>query len=77
MLTLSGVTHVYANGTKALDNASLTIPKGMFGLLGPNGAGKTTLMRCIATLQTPSAGQIRFGEIDVLREPEKLRALLG
>ena len=77
MLTLSGVTHVYANGTKALDNASLTIPKGMFGLLGPNGAGKTTLMRCIATLQTPSAGSIRFGEIDVLREPEKLRALLG
>jgi len=77
MLTLSGVTHVYANGTKALDNATLSIPKGMFGLLGPNGAGKSTLMRCIATLQTPSAGDIRFGDIDVVREPEKLRALLG
>jgi ABC-2 type transport system ATP-binding protein len=77
MLTLSGVTHIYANGTKALDDASLTIPKGMFGLLGPNGAGKSTLMRCIATLQTPTAGNIRFGDIDVLREPERLRALLG
>jgi ABC-type multidrug transport system ATPase subunit len=77
MLQLNGVTHVYANGTKALDNATLDIPKGMFGLLGPNGAGKSTLMRCIATLQTPSAGTIKFGDIDTMREPEKLRATLG
>jgi ABC-2 type transport system ATP-binding protein len=77
MLTLSGVTHIYADGTKALDNVSLQIPKGMYGLLGPNGAGKSTLMRSIATLQTPSAGSIRFGDIDVIREPAKLRAALG
>jgi ABC-type multidrug transport system ATPase subunit len=77
MLQLSGVTHVYPNGTQALSNATLDIPKGMFGLLGPNGAGKSTLMRCIATLQTPSQGSIRFGDIDVIKEPEKLRALLG
>jgi ABC-2 type transport system ATP-binding protein len=75
MLALSGVTHIYANGTKAIDNATLTIPTGMFGLLGPNGAGKSTLMRCIATLQTPSAGSIVFGDIDVTKEPERLRAL--
>jgi ABC-2 type transport system ATP-binding protein len=77
MLSLSGVTHIYPNGTRALDNATLEIPKGMFGLLGPNGAGKSTLMRCIATLQTPSQGNIRFGDIDVLTEPERLRATLG
>jgi ABC-2 type transport system ATP-binding protein len=77
MLTLANLTHVYPNGTKALDDASLEIPKGMFGLLGPNGAGKSTLMRCIATLQTPSSGSIRFGEIDVIRQPEALRATLG
>jgi len=77
MLSLSGVTHVYANGTKALDDATLEIPTGMFGLLGPNGAGKSTLMRCIATLQTPSAGSIRFGDLDVLAQPEALRARLG
>jgi ABC-2 type transport system ATP-binding protein len=77
MLTLSGVTHTYGDGTKALDNVSLSIPKGMFGLLGPNGAGKSTLMRSIATLQTPSQGSIRFGDIDVIREPAKLRATLG
>jgi ABC-type multidrug transport system ATPase subunit len=77
MLTLTGVTHVYPNGTRALDNASLEIPTGMFGLLGPNGAGKSTLMRCIATLQTPSSGSIVFDGLDVVREPEKLRAQLG
>jgi ABC-type multidrug transport system ATPase subunit len=77
MLHLSGVTHVYPNGTQALSNATLDIPKGMFGLLGPNGAGKSTLMRCIATLQTPSQGSIRFGDIDIIQQPEKLRAVLG
>src|SRR3569623_3293746 len=49
----------------------------MYGLLGPNGAGKSTLMRTVATLQTPTAGSIRFGDIDVIADPEKLRERLG
>lgn len=77
MLSIKSLTHVYANGTRALDGVDLEISKGMFGLLGPNGAGKSTLMRTIATLQTPTSGQIRFGEIDVIAEPEKLRRTLG
>jgi len=77
MLSLAEVSHVYPNGTRALDRVNLEVPRGMFGLLGPNGAGKSTLMRCIATLQTPGEGSIRFDDIDVLREPEKLRATLG
>jgi len=77
VLQLSGVEHVYPNGTRALDGVTISIGKGMFGLLGPNGAGKSSLMRTIATLQTPTAGQIRFGDIDVLAEPGKLRATLG
>ena len=77
MLTIENLTHIYGNGTRALDGVSLTIPKGMFGLLGPNGAGKSTLMRSIATLQTPTSGSIRFGDIDVVAEPDKLRRVLG
>jgi ABC-2 type transport system ATP-binding protein len=77
MLTLEGLTHIYPNGTRALEAVTLSVGTGMFGLLGPNGAGKSTLMRCIATLQTPSQGSIRFDEIDVLKEPERLRAVLG
>ncbi|MCK0129263.1 ABC transporter ATP-binding protein [Erythrobacter sp. F6033] len=77
MLELKSVTHVYANGTRALNDVSLTIPKGMFGLLGPNGAGKSTLMRTVATLQTPTDGSITFGDIDILRNPDHLRETLG
>ena len=77
MLSIKGLTHVYPNGTRALDGVDLTISKGMFGLLGPNGAGKSSLMRAIATLQTPTAGAITFGDIDVIAAPEKLRRTLG
>jgi ABC-type multidrug transport system ATPase subunit len=77
MLELNDVSHVYANGTRALDHVTLSIPRGMYGLLGPNGAGKSTLMRTVATLQTPTEGSIRFGEIDVVAEPERLRRTLG
>ena len=77
MLVVKELTHVYGNGVRALDNVSLNIPRGMFGLLGPNGAGKSTLMRSIATLQTPTSGSIRFGDIDVVREPQLLRRTLG
>ena len=77
MLELHEVSHVYSNGVRALDNVTLTIPKGMFGLLGPNGAGKSTLMRTVATLQTPSEGRITFDGTDILAEPEALRKRLG
>ena len=77
MLHLKGIEHVYPNGTRALDGVTISIGKGMFGLLGPNGSGKSSLMRTIATLQTPTAGAITFGDIDVLAQPERLRATLG
>jgi ABC-2 type transport system ATP-binding protein len=77
MLTIETLSHVYGNGTRALDGVSLAIPAGMFGLLGPNGAGKSTLMRTVATLQSPTAGSIVFDGIDVLKEPEALRRTLG
>jgi ABC-type multidrug transport system ATPase subunit len=77
MLEIAHLSHTYANGTVALDEVSLSIPRGMYGLLGPNGAGKSTLMRTVATLQQPTAGTIKFGEIDVLADPERLRKTLG
>ena len=77
MLTIDRLSHTYPNGTRALQDVSLHIPAGMFGLLGPNGAGKSSLMRCLATLQVPSSGSVRFGELDVLARPEELRATLG
>jgi ABC-2 type transport system ATP-binding protein len=76
-LQIRGVSKVYPNGVRALDDVSLTIPPGMCGLLGPNGAGKSTLMRILATLQEPDAGSIRLGDVDVLRQKGEVRKSLG
>ena len=76
-LTIVSLCKTYANGVKALDNVSLTIPNGMYGLLGPNGAGKSTLMRTIATLQEADSGSARLGTIDVLKQKDDVRKLLG
>lgn len=77
MLTIKNLSKTYDNGIRALKNVSLEIPKGMFGLLGPNGAGKTTLMRTIATLQEPDTGTIHWGNLDVLRQKDEVRKILG
>ena len=76
-LVIDRLSKTYPNGVRALNQVSLTIPTGMFGLLGPNGAGKSTLMRTIATLQLPDSGSIRFGDIDVVANPEAVRRVLG
>jgi ABC-2 type transport system ATP-binding protein len=84
-LRIERLSKTYANGTAALKDVSLNIPRGMFGLLGPNGAGKSTLMRIVATLQEPDAGTVRFdpspesgqGTIDVLADKTSLRRILG
>jgi ABC-type multidrug transport system ATPase subunit len=76
-LQIRHVSKTYPNGVQALKDVSLTIPAGMYGLLGPNGAGKSTLMRILATLQEPDTGTIRLGEIDVVREKDRVRQTLG
>jgi ABC-2 type transport system ATP-binding protein len=67
----------YSNGVYALNDVSLTIKTGMFGLLGPNGAGKSSLMRTLATLQDADSGDVKLGDIDVLKDKEKVREVLG
>lgn len=76
-LIIDNLSKTYSNDVKALQNVSLEIPHGMFGLLGPNGAGKSTLMRTIATLQEADAGSITLGDIDVLKQKNELRQVLG
>jgi ABC-2 type transport system ATP-binding protein len=76
-LTINGLSKTYPNGVQALRNLSLTIGNNMFGLLGPNGAGKSTLMRTIATLQEPDAGEIWLDGVNVVKQKETVRRLLG
>ncbi len=76
-LTIENLSKTYANGVQALKDVTLKIPTGMFGLLGPNGAGKSTLMRTIATLQEPDQGSILFNGMDVLKDKDSVRRVLG
>ncbi|MFO1312768.1 MAG: ABC transporter ATP-binding protein [Burkholderiales bacterium] len=76
-LTIRNLSKRYGNGVQALAAVSLDVPPGMFGLLGPNGAGKSTLMRTLATLQSADSGTATLGDIDVLKEPDRVRGVLG
>ena len=60
-----------------MDDFNLTISTGMFGLLGPNGAGKSSLMRTLATLQEADTGEIFLDDLDVLRQKDEVRKILG
>ncbi len=77
MLSIRNLSKTYPNGVQALKSVTLDIPKGMFGLLGPNGAGKSSLMRTLATLQEADSGEATLDEIDVLRNKDAVRRVLG
>lgn len=76
-LRIDQLSKRYQNGVQALQSVSLQIPQGMFGLLGPNGAGKSTLMRTLATLQEADSGNAFLDGIDVLKDKDQLRKVLG
>ena len=76
-LRIAGLSKTYPGGVQALRDVTLAIPAGMFGLLGPNGAGKSTLMRILATLQEADSGTATLDGIDVLRDKEAVRRVLG
>lgn len=77
LLSIKNLSKIYANGVQALREVSLEIPTGMFGLLGPNGAGKSTLMRILATLQEADSGTVTLGDLDVLKQKDSVRKILG
>jgi ABC-2 type transport system ATP-binding protein len=64
--------------TVALDGLSLNIKEGqVFGLIGPNGSGKTTTLRILSTLIRPTEGSASIFGVDVLKDPDQVRQMLG
>ena len=76
-LTITNLTKHYNSQKTALTDCSITINKGVLGLLGPNGAGKSTLMKIIATISRPSAGALFLDGIDIVKNPDTIRKVLG
>jgi len=72
-----GLTKHYGD-VVALDGLDLAVPTGsVLGLLGPNGAGKTTAVSILTTLIAPDSGAARVAGANVLREPQRVRSLIG
>ena len=64
--------------TRALDGLDLVVPRGsVLGLLGPNGAGKTTAVRVLSTLLRADSGRAEVAGVDVARDPQRVRQLIG
>ena len=70
MLELKNVTKSFGD-FKALDNLSMTVPKGaVYGLVGPNGAGKSTAIRCLLGVYRPDSGEITLNGETIYEKPE-------
>jgi len=77
IITARGLTKYYGS-LKAVDSIDFGIVKGeCFGFLGPNGAGKTTVMRIIYCFTPPSSGEVRVFDMDVTKEPSRIKARIG
>lgn len=76
-LTLAGLRKVFG-ATVAVDRVDLEIPQGSFyGVVGPNGAGKTTTLSMATGLLVPDAGTVHVHGVDLWRDPESAKPLLG
>lgn len=76
-LIINNLGKEYKRGFWGLRDFSLEIRPGILGLLGPNGAGKSTFMRMLATITKPTDGKILWGDIDIAKNPDTLRGVLG
>lgn len=77
MLEIKNLVKKYGDKV-AVDNISLSIPKGsFFGLLGPNGAGKSTTIHCITGIAQPTSGEILVDGTDVVKEYKLARTKVG
>lgn len=68
----------YLNGVEAVKEVTFSINKGeIFGFLGPNGAGKTTTIKVIIGLLRPTSGKVYVDGIDISKNPNGVRNLIG
>ncbi|HEU13013.1 MAG: ATP-binding cassette domain-containing protein [Thermoplasmata archaeon] len=78
MVEAENLVKIYKGNIKAVDGIDLKIGKGeIYGFLGPNGAGKTTTVKILTTLLKPTSGTARINGMDVVKEQERVRRIIG
>ncbi len=78
MVDIQHLRKEYSNSLVAVKDLSLHLDRGdIFGFIGPNGAGKTTTIKMLATLLRPTSGRAYIDGVDVTREPERVRGVIG
>lgn len=69
-LTVDHVTKQYGQDAPVIEDMSHTFAPGtVTGLVGPNGSGKTTLLRLLSVTAYPTAGTVRYGDLDIHAHP--------
>ena len=76
-IRINNLSKEYAKGVFALKNIDLELENGVIGLLGQNGAGKSTLMRILSTIMKPSSGSVSVDDVDILKNEDYLKHILG
>jgi ABC-2 type transport system ATP-binding protein len=77
-IAAEGLEKTYGKSVHALRGVGLRVEQGtVFGLLGPNGAGKSTTVKVLTTLTRPESGTARVAGVDLLRQPQRVRRLIG
>ena len=76
-LSIQSVCKQYRRDFWGLRSFSLELEAGVLGLLGPNGAGKSTLMRILATVTGLTEGTVTWKGVDISKNPDELRQVLG
>src|SRR5438128_3842453 len=77
ILKVDGLTKAYDKRTVVKGISFEVQPGEVFGILGPNGAGKTTTLEMIETLRPIDGGTAILAGIDVAKDPEAVKALIG
>jgi len=78
IISIENLKKRYSNGVEAVKNVSFSIEKSeIFGFLGPNGAGKTTTIKVIIGLLRATFGKVYVDGIDITKNPNGVRNLIG
>jgi len=77
-ISVKNLVKIFDNEITAVDNLNLNVKKGeIYGFLGPNGAGKTTSINILSGLLQPTSGEVIVGGFDVIKNPNKIKEIIG